>query len=80
MTLAIFLQLGASVTTLIQMWLMGNKTVAGPVWGLIANAFWWGVMIEADLWGLAPFSTIVWGINLRNLDKWSTDEYTKGRT
>ena len=78
MTWAIFLQLGASVTKLIQMWLMGNKTVTGPVWGLFSNAFWWGVMIEVGLWWLAPFNAIMVGINVRNLIKWSTDEYARG--
>ena len=78
MTFAIFLQIGASVTTLLQMWLYGNKSVSGPIWGLISNAFWWGVMIEAGLWGLLPFNVIMLGVNLRNLIKWSADEYAGG--
>ena len=78
MTLAAFLQIGASVTTLIQMWLYGNKVVSGPVWGLVASVFWWGVMIEAELWWLAPFNAIMLFIHLRNLANWAAEKHARG--
>jgi hypothetical protein len=34
MTLAFSFQLVACATTFIAMWLMGNKSVHGPAWGL----------------------------------------------
>ena len=79
MTLALFLQYSASVTTLLQMWLYGNRSLAGPIWGLISSGFWWGVMIEnGELWGLWPFNTIMLFVNVRNLIKWSADGHARG--
>jgi nicotinamide riboside transporter PnuC len=71
MTLALGFQLLASIATLIAIWQMGNRSVNGPLFGLIAEATWAGLVITNELWGIAPVVVVAFLIHARNLRKWT---------
>ena len=73
MDVAFGLELVASITTIAQMWLYGNKSVSGPVWGLVANVAWWALTFWSGLWGLVPINLAMLFISVRNLRKWRTE-------
>lgn len=70
MSVLLALEIGAAVTTILQLWFYGNKSLAGPVWGLISTVFWWALIISAGLWGLALLNVFAMAMNTRNLVKW----------
>lgn len=51
------IELAASVTTLIGMWL-GSTTPAGAAWYIAAAAFWFALMFRRRIWGLAPLNVV----------------------
>ena len=72
--LGYLLQSLASSTTIIQMWFYGNKSIQGPIWGIISNLCWWSVMFHHELWGVAPVNAVMLFINLRNWYKWEKEK------
>ena len=73
MTLALFFQLVACATTFIAMWLMGNKSVHGPAWGLVSQFAWAAMIVSNGVWGLAPVTAAMTFIHARNLVKWRNE-------
>ena len=71
MSISLALEIGAAATTILQLWFYGNKSLAGPVWGLIAVVFWWALVIWTGLWGLIPLNLFAMLVNIRNLVKWT---------
>lgn len=70
MSAAIAWQIAASITTLASMWLMGNKSVAGPIVGLVSQIAWAGLIWTSQLWGIVPITVAATFIHARNLRKW----------
>ena len=56
--MSLFLQVAASITTIVGMWL-GSTERWGSVWYGISMIFWWALMVHAELWGLAPLNAAV---------------------
>jgi dolichol kinase len=69
-TIALALQLAASASTIIGSWLYGNKSIWGPVTGLVSQVFWWSIMFQSSLWGLWPVNVMMLIIHARNYWKW----------
>ena len=70
MSVAFALELAASVSTILQIWLYGNKTLGGPIWGLVAVTAWWVLTCWSGLWGLAPLNAVASVVHARNFIKW----------
>jgi hypothetical protein len=60
----------ASATSLIMIWLMGNKSKWGPVMGLVSQLAWGAYALSAEAWGLAPAVIGFTIVHTRNLIKW----------
>ena len=61
-----------SITSIAMVWLMGNKTIYGPIMGLISQFFWFAylVIFWEDAWGLTPAVVAFTIVHIRNLIKW----------
>jgi hypothetical protein len=79
MTFAFALQCAASVTTILSMWLMGNRSLAGPAVGLVSQVVWCGVIGTGNLWGLSPITACLCVVHTRNLVKWYRERGPQGR-
>jgi len=68
-----------SVLLIVNLYLMGNKTVWGPITGIVAQGLWifYGVMTQQ--YGLVPGVLILLLINIRNWRKWKAEEMIVGR-
>jgi hypothetical protein len=73
-TLSLAVQLAASVLTISAQWLYGNKTIYGPLVGLLGQVAWWTLMYEGSLWGLLPANVLMVAIHVRNLIKWKKED------
>jgi hypothetical protein len=69
--LALWLQLGASLTTIAATWFTGNKSLRGPQLALVSQIFWWSLMITSGLWGLLPLNIVMLCMHVRTYNKWS---------
>lgn len=63
-------QVFASVTTLASSYYYGNKSLKGPVFGLISQLGWWSIMFIDSLWGLVIINAAMLALHVRNLRKW----------
>lgn len=70
MTAALAWQIAASIGTLCSMWQMGNKHVTGPIFGLLSQVAWFGMIWTNQLWGIVPITVAMVFIHARNLRKW----------
>lgn len=77
MDTVILLQGVAAMTCAISMWLMGDKSVAGPALALFSDVCFLAVDAIAGLWVLAAFTVIMLFIHLRNLLKWRLESYVR---
>jgi nicotinamide riboside transporter PnuC len=68
---SILIQLAASLSTLLAMWLMGNRTVWGPAIAILSEAFWTVLIFHNHLWGILPLTVALIIIQTRNMIKWS---------
>ncbi len=66
-------QIATFITTTMTMWLMGNKKISGPIWGLGGQVVWFGMIFTNELWGLMPLAIWLTVIHGRNYMKWRTD-------
>lgn len=73
MDLEFILVLVASIATILQIWYYGNKSLAGPIWGLIGLIFWFSAMVIVPLWGTAPLNVFALVVHVRNLIKWKKE-------
>jgi hypothetical protein len=74
MTVAILFQIAASVTTLTAWWQMGNKSLSGPIWGIVSQVAWFGMVASNGLWILLPMVSVFMLMHIRNLRKWLREE------
>jgi hypothetical protein len=63
-------QLSASALSIAGTYFYGNKTMAGPMFGIAAQVPWWLIMYEGSLWGLLPVNAVMLVLHARNLWKW----------
>lgn len=68
--LAYGLQWAAGITSLVSAWYMGNRSLAGPIWGVVSQVCWFGMIVTNGLWPLLPTMLIFMGIHVRNLHRW----------
>ena len=62
-----------SGTSIVILWLMGNKSMWGPLLGL-ANQILWIIYVTAtDQWGLLPGVLIYTVIHIRNIIRWNRE-------
>ena len=64
------LALLASITTMIQMHYYGNKSLAGPVWGMVSNTCWWTFTWYTENLGLVPLNAYMAYVSARNYRLW----------
>jgi hypothetical protein len=60
------IDLAASLTTLVGMWL-GSTTLVGAIVYLISTAFWFTLMFRRRMWGLAPLNVAALFISVINI-------------
>lgn len=60
----------ASGLSLWSIYLMGNKSIKGPVVGLLSQVFWIGHVVLTPAWGIAPVPLALTAVHVRNLRKW----------
>lgn len=70
MTATLVFSVLASVGVLLTQWLYGNKSVCGPIAGLVSQAPWLGLIITTGAWGLLLSWVPMTAIHARNLHKW----------
>ena len=70
MSLVFIIELSASIATILQIWLYGNKTLAGPTWGIVATILWSVAMVITPIWGMAPLNLFGAICHTRNWFKW----------
>lgn len=69
-----WLQLSASVVTIAATYAYGNKTLWGPILGVVCQVPWWTIMVYSELWGLFPLNAVLTIIHVRNLIKWKNEK------
>jgi len=62
-----------SACLVINLYLMGNKTIWGPITGVGAQLAWIGYILLTHQYGLLSGSLVLIAINLRNWVKWHKD-------
>ncbi len=77
--LGLTLQIAASATTVLAMWLMGNRSLWGPAMGVVSEVVWGVVIVYSALWGLLPLCLFLVVVNARNWMKWRRDDKAHAR-
>lgn len=72
-TFSFWLQITASILTVISIYLMGNKSITGPIFGIFSNIPWFGLMFVDNLWGLLPANILILSMHIRNTYKWKNN-------
>jgi hypothetical protein len=67
------LQLVAAGSTVLAMWLMGNKDNRGPAVAIFSDACFIILNAWVGLWALVGFCALMALIHTRNLIKWRAD-------
>ena len=63
-----------SFLTILSLWLMGNKSIWGPIVGLVACIPWTIFTFVTKQWGLIPGNIAVAIVNARNLYLWTKNK------
>lgn len=63
-----------SATTVVVLWLTGNKSIWAPIGGLINNVLWIGYAIYIHQYGLVIGSLCMGAMYIRALILWRRDE------
>jgi len=66
----IVFQWGAGVLSVVMLWKMGDRSLWGPVLGLVNQVFWIGFVFTSKSWGLSPAVLGITFIHARNFLKW----------
>lgn len=67
-----------SFTTGVSLWLMGNKTIWGPISGLVNGVLWVIYALIIHQYGLILGTVIVSSVHVRNLILWRRQNETRG--
>lgn len=59
-----------SITSIIMLWLMGNKTAWGPVVGLFNQVLWFAYATYTEQYGLLLGVIVFFFVHIRNFRKW----------
>ena len=62
-----------SITSIIMLWLMGNRSKWGPRFGLVNQALWIYYIYNTEQWGLAVGVVAYTLVHIRNLLKWEVE-------
>ncbi len=62
-----------SALTMLYIWMMGNKTVWGPILSAIAQIAWTVFCVYTHQWGLIPGNVAIFVVCVRNCIKWSKE-------
>jgi hypothetical protein len=68
--MTLVLSILAGVSVLVCQWLYGNKSVWGPVVGLVGQVPWLGLIVATGAWGLLVSWVPMTAIHARNLWRW----------
>jgi nicotinamide riboside transporter PnuC len=66
-----WLTLFISLLSMLMLWLMGNRSIWGPVVGLVNQIVWIIFTIQAKQWGLLPGVIAFTVVHIRNLWLWN---------
>ena len=64
------LELLCVATSLLSLWKMGDKSVWGPILGLLSQVAWGVFIVVTGHWGFAPGWVVFVTVHARNLRKW----------
>ena len=64
----------ASISVLASAWLYGNKSLRGPILGLIGQIPWLGLIVTTSTWGLMLSWVPMTFIHARNLWRWRNQQ------
>ena len=73
-TLQFWLENVCSMMTILAIYLMGNKTIWGPIWGTLSGIPWLWLIWVTGMWGLLPSTLIISSIHARNWRKWYIEQ------
>ena len=59
-----------SATSVAMIWQMGNRSIWGPIIGLLSQMAWTVFAVTQRQWGLLPGVAAFWIVHMRNLLKW----------
>jgi hypothetical protein len=59
-----------SITSCVMLWMMGNKSIFGPILGIINQGLWIFYVVWTGQWGLLLGVSLYTVIHIRNLAKW----------
>lgn len=59
-----------SLTSCLMLWMMGNKSILGPIFGIANQALWIFYVIWTRQYGLLLGVSLYTVIHIRNLAKW----------
>ena len=62
-----------SGTSILMLWLMGNKSKWGPAVGLLSQSLWFYYVAITEQWGLMPGVIVYTMVHIRNLRKWRSE-------
>jgi membrane protein implicated in regulation of membrane protease activity len=68
------LPLVLSANTIVLMWLVGNRSTAGWVLGVVGQALWFVFIFTWQVWGLLPLAVCLTIVYARNLRRWRKDD------
>jgi len=66
-------QILASAMTIASYWFMGNRSVWGPLWGLLSQSVMLVVILLSGTYGLLLALVIITAVHLRNLVRWTRE-------
>jgi hypothetical protein len=76
-TVSLALELAATFTTFVTMWKMGDKSLAGPIWGEVSQVVWLALVLYDGLWGILPITLALIAIHARNYLRWRREAAQK---
>jgi hypothetical protein len=71
-------QILASVMTIASYWFMGNKSLWGPLWGLMSQSVMFVVIVLSGTYGLLLALAIISAVHLRTLVRWTRERAEAG--
>ena len=67
---ATFFQFTPGMLSIVSTWLYGNRSLSGPVVGVVSQVCWLGFIVTHGTWLMLPMFVFFMGVHVRNLAKW----------